>query len=108
MQEFFENAQPRVVAMMLGGILLLARLWDVVGDLDFPRAEWPLAIRALTQTELNRDTGGLEILDRDSWLAERELYLEVAREHHAGCRFPSASLYLRFFPEEAREPGSLD
>lgn len=84
MQDFFDNAQPRVVAMMLIGIVLLVAVVEVT-YLLWPQLKTYRALNAshqlLEQTVSGSDSLGLQLahIDGEVQKLSRELHGDMAR-----------------------------
>jgi len=80
-----------------------ARLWDVPGDLDFPKEKFKLMIMALTGTEFNTIMQETKCIEPERWRKLNHEYWEFAREHYKICKYPRQNVFRWFFPDEAEK-----
>lgn len=86
----FSPAEDAVLTMSKDGALR----WNIGGDYDFPRDDWPLLVEVATGTTVD-ETGQKLALPPGEWKRRQEEYVRVAQEHLRSCQHRDANLYLR-------------
>ncbi len=81
------------------------QLWDVPGDLDFPRGNYVLQVEALSGTRFNLMTRKPEIMSADAFTEAKKAYAKIAREHLKTCQYQRQNIYLHFWGDKHDEPG---
>jgi len=79
-----------------------ARVWQISGDVDFPKDKTVLQIEALNGTKFNPITRVLEIMPAHEFNDTKEKYLQIAREHARTCQYPRQNIYLHFWGDKDR------
>ncbi|CAN0548567.1 unnamed protein product, partial [Laminaria digitata] len=72
-----------------------ARLWHVIGDLDFSKEHYILQAETVTGYSFDPLTLALSQLSSEDYREKRAAYLEIAKAHAQVCKYPSQNLYIR-------------
>jgi WD40 repeat protein len=75
----------------------IARVWNVAGDLDFPKDHFKLQVAALTGAEIDLASGHPKAIEPERWQKYLREYLAVAEQHYKSCRYAHQNILRWFF-----------